>query len=430
MSEKNFKIVAHNIFGEGIVLESRWDGVESRVKFRSGLCLWLPTKWLKPIQLKEKELKLDRISSKRILEAFRLGVVPHQDIEYFTFGREYEINLLQAGLNNLKKGTGEVYQIEGGYGAGKSHLLEYLRHRSLKQGLVTTYCELHIQETPPYRPKKIYHELVYNMRYIKDGYEHSYRDLLKEAAELEITDHCFFTPVLKRVKEMGNGDLHSEVFWQWIEGESTKDYATDKLSPYRVRGGQAIPALYDFSTAADFYNFILSGLGYLVHQLGLGGLVIIIDEFEEINHIWEYHLKERGLNFLEGIIRVARNDEGLKKIDPRLIHNQVRPTPYLYKEPHILLVLATTPAEDNKFTEWITKSIHLRKFSRLEFELIFDNLLKVYQCAYQDFQIEPKMGDNILNAALKKTREELREFIKFSVEAFDWVRLCHKPQRP
>jgi len=292
----------------------------------------------------------------------------------------------------------------------------------LKQGLVTTHCELHVQETPPYRPKKIYHELVYNLRYLKDGFEHSYRDLLKEASSIEIHDHCFLTPVLKKVKEMDNGDFHSEVFWQWIEGESTKEYAIDRSAPYRVRGGQGIPALYDFSTAADFYSFILSGLSYLIHQLGLGGLVIVIDEVEEVNHIWEYHLRDRGLNFLKGIIRAAQNDEDLKKMDDQLVHNQVRPTPYLYRDPHMLLVLATTPSNDNKIAEWVANNIQLRKFSPLEFELIFDNLIKVYQCAYREFQIEPKTGDNILNAALKRNREELREFIKFVVEAFDWVR--------
>ncbi|MCL6494081.1 MAG: hypothetical protein K6T54_04795 [Ignavibacterium sp.] len=99
MNEKNSKIVFHNIFGEGVVLETRWDGIESRVKFRSGLCLWLPTKWLKTLQIEEKEL--DIISSRRLVEAFRLGVVPHQDIESFTFGRAYEIDLFQKALDTI-----------------------------------------------------------------------------------------------------------------------------------------------------------------------------------------------------------------------------------------------------------------------------------------------------------------------------------------
>ncbi|MGB9719955.1 MAG: BREX system ATP-binding domain-containing protein [bacterium] len=424
MNEKNFKVVVHNIFGEGVVLETRWDGIESRVRFRSGLCLWLPTKWLKPLEIEEKEL--DRISSRRLVEAFRLGVVPHQDIEYFTFGRAWEIDLFKKALDNLRNGNGGVFLIEGEYGSGKTHLAEYLRHLSLKQGFATAYCELHIHETPPYKPKKIYHELVYGLRYIKDGCEYGYRDLLREGTAFDISDHCFLTPVLKRIKDMEDSNLHSEVFWQWIEGESTKEYATDRDAPYRVRGGQQIPALYDFSTAADFYNYILSGISYIANRLGLGGLVIIIDEFEEIDHIWEYHLRERGMAFLEGLIRIALNDEDMKRFDSHILHNQVRPTPYAYKETHILLMLATTPTEDDWTTKFIQNKVLLKKFSRGEFESIFDNLLMVYKTAYPDFNIEQKLCDNILNTAFKKHQKELRKFIKCSIEAFDWVRLCHK----
>lgn len=425
MKAKNFKTVFHNIFGEGIVLETRWDGIEARVKFRSGLCLWLPTKWLKPLKIEDREI--DRISSRRLLEALRMGIVPHQDIEYFTFGRNYEIDLFQQSLSRLKRGEGGVFLIEGDYGSGKTHLAEYLRHLALKQGFPTAYCELHIQETPPYRPKKIYHELVYSLRYIQNDYEYSFRDLLRNATEIDITGHCFWAPVLKKVKAIKEEDLQAEVFWQWIEGESTKEYAIDPLSPYRIRGGYEIPALYDFSTASDFYNYLLSGISYLVNKLGMGGLVLVIDEFEEINHVWDYRLREKGFAFLEGLVRISLNDEEMKKIDSSMPHNQVRPTPYAYKDTHILLLLTTTPTEEGDVTRFIPDRIFLRKFTRAEFEIIFDNLRRIYKTAYPGFEIEEKICNNILNAALKKNPQELREFIKFVVEAFDWMRLCYIP---
>ena len=424
MKEKNSKLVIHNIFGEGVVLETRWDGTEARVKFLNGLNLWLPTKWLKPIKVKENsEINLDEISSKRILESFRMGIVPHQDIELFTFGRETEINVLKNGLENLRNGISDVCMIEGGYGSGKSHLLEYFRHLSLKEGFATTYCELHAQETPPFRPKKVYHELVYNLHFIRDNYDYSFRDILIEATKLKIDDHCFFTPVINRVKELDNLDSKSEVFWQWIEGESTKEYATSKFSPYRVKGGQAIPALYDFSTAADFYCYIISGLSYIIRELKLGGLVIIIDEFEEITHIWNSELYMRGLNFMDGLIRVSLNDEKLRKINYSMAHNQVRPTPYSYKEPYIFLVIATTPLKDIKISPSIKNRINLRKFGVEDFELIFDKLLNVYKSAYRNFDIEKSLYNTILNASIENNYLELREFIKYAIEAFDWVRL-------
>jgi hypothetical protein len=421
---KQDEVVAHPVFGEGMVEASRWDGAELKVKFRSGLTLWLPAKWFKPITV--KKVTLDQISAKRLLEAFRLGIVPHQDIEYFTYGRGFEISELEDGLKRLQHGDGDVYLVEGGYGSGKTHLLEYIHHLSLRYGFVTAYCELSVQETPLYRPKRVYRELVHNLRYIKGNSEYRFRDLLRTAANIKVTDHCFLTPVLRYLRHFEDADSNNEVFWQWIEGESTKEYAIDPHAPFRVRGGHKIPALYDFSTATDYYSYILSGLSHLSYESGFGGLVIILDEVETITHIWEYRFYERGLNFLKGMIQSALDSEDLKRIETRMLHNRVRPTPYTYRNPHILLILASTPIHGLRGFEGVREIIQnriiLRKFSRAELEQIYYSLHELYVLAYPDFTLVLSQKENILNAALKKSFGELREFIKFSVEAFDWFR--------
>ncbi len=422
------KIVTHPIFGEGIIKNEKWDGQEVQVQFHCGLTLWLPARWLKSINL--PNIRSNQISSKRLIEAFRLGIVPHQDVEFFTFCRGYEVNRLQKGLNSLKNGQGSVYIIEGSYGSGKTHLLEYIRHIALKYGYVTAYCELNNQETPLYRPKRVYRELVYNLRYIKDGSVYTFRDLLRQLSATNISDHCFFTPLFKHLRRLDNGDHQTEVFWQWIEGESTKDYATNIRSPFRVRGGQSIPALYDFSTAADFYCYIITGLSHLIRENDMGGLVIILDEVETIFHYrWNNTLFQRGLNFLAGLIYSAVNKKELKRINNTMLHNRVRPTPYIYGKPNILIILAITPVSAEpglkNFNDITAERLILKKFSDSEFELIYDNLYNVYQTAYPGFKIDPEDRKKIFTAALKRTSGDLREFIKFSVATFDWRRLKH-----
>ncbi len=425
MSFKKDDVVGHPIFGEGIVVATRWDDAEAQVSFRSGLCLWLPVKWLKILTI--KSIELDQISAKRLLESFRLGVVPHQDIELFTFGRQLEINEFNNALKLLARGKGTSLVVEGSYGSGKTHLLEYFRHFALRKGMVTTFCELSTQEAPLHRPKRIYRELVYNLRYIKDNRELGFRDLLANATELEIRDHCFFTPLMRRIKQMQEADLSNEVFWQWIEGESTKEYAIDPSAPYRVHAGHKIPALYDFSTAADFYCYIITGLSSIANKLGLGGLVIIFDEVETLTHIWNYNDYVRGLNFLEGFIRSIKKDPELITIDNKLVHNRVRPTPYVYNDPAIVAVFAMTPIHGfrgmDKIMNIIGDRYHLRRFSRPELEVLFQSLYKVYQTAYPEFNVKQARKENVFNAAMKTGSGELREFIKFSVEAFDWLRL-------
>jgi hypothetical protein len=385
-------IVAHPIFGEGIIVATRWDEAEA--------------------QIAAPKAQLDKISSIRLLEAFRLGVVPHQDIEHFTFGRAYEIEELENAYKGLTAGKGGVCLIEGAYGSGKTHLLEYARHLSLKKGLVTAYCELSTQE----------------------GYEYHYRDLLRLMSGLDIDDHCFYSPVFKTLNHIDEGHLMSEVFWQWIEGESTKEYAIDPSAPFKVPGGQKIPALYDFSTAADYYSFILTGLSNFIYRSGMGGLVVIMDEVETVARIWEYAAYSRGLQFLEGLILSAFNDKTLKRIDKRLIHNRVRPTPYTYRDAHMLLILAMTPTHGlrgmEQVMELVKQRMFLRKFSKPELEIIYNHLIEVYKVAYPEFELALSRRDNVFHAALKRGSGELREFIKFSVEAFDWLRLgLHQVQK-
>jgi chromosomal replication initiation ATPase DnaA len=103
----------------------------------------------------------------RGIEAFRLGIVPHQDVESFTFGREKPIAVLDEALANLARGQGDVFMVEGDYGSGKTHLLEYVHHRALASGMATSLVQFDPAEVSPHRPKRVYREIVHNLRYIK-----------------------------------------------------------------------------------------------------------------------------------------------------------------------------------------------------------------------------------------------------------------------
>jgi len=431
--------VSHPVFGEGEILDYRWRGTEVLVKFQSGLKLWVPTSRVLPV--KSKQEPISEVSARRMIEAFRMGIVPHQDVDDFTFGRDLEIKKILSGLENLSKGKGDVFLIEGEYGSGKTHLLEYIHHQALKMNMVTSRCEFDPREVAPHRPKRVWRELVHNLRFITNSpavatiesnhglnlQENSFRDLLRQAVDLPINDHCFYTPLLARLKRLDESSLVTEVFWQWIEGESTKEYAVEYRSPYRILGGYRIPALYDFSTAADFYCYIISGLSYIAAKLNFFGLVILIDEAETVTHLWDIIAFTRGINFLEGLIRTALNDPELKKIDARLIHNQVRPTPYIYKDSYILLVIATTPMPYDytyiKLTNFIKNKITLQPLSEKALTEAFARLTMVYTIAYPKFKIPDLAKKQLFTNALKRKDEGIRFFIKYCVEGLDLLRL-------
>jgi len=415
------RFVNHPVFGEGRIVDSKLRGQQLKVEFEGGLLLWLGSEGLKTHEKTAEEIS--QIAARRMVEAFRLGIVPRQDVERFTFGRQAEIKVVEQALANLEQGAGGSYLVEGDYGAGKSHLLEYVQHRAARAGFVVAHCELDPREVSPHRPKRVYRELVHNLRYVGDGSELSFRDILRRAVRIDVSDHEFFAPVLKRLERFERDISTSEVFWQWIEGESTKEYAAQYKGPYRLPGAGAIPALYDFSTASDFYCYILSGLSYLIRNLGMKGLVLLVDEAESVTHLWNVMAIDRGISFLEGLVRTAQNDPQLKTIDERMIHNRVRTTPYIYRDSSIALFLSTTPMVGEytyvKMINLVKNRMVLNPLREAALVELFGHLCYIYHQAYPEFEPAPSCKDRLLNSALKEKDEGVRFFIKYWVEGLD-----------
>lgn len=430
------RLVSHPVFGEGEILDTRWRGTELLVQFQSGLRLWLPTQRVRLLVRIDEALPdaaqpsfttIDQIQASRMIEAFRLGIVPHQDVESFTFGRENQVNTIEEALGGLSRGKGDVYMVEGEYGTGKTHLLEYVHHRALARGMATSLVQFDPCDVSPHRPKRVYREIVHNLRYIQADSEHGFRDLLRKATQLDLSDHVFFGPMLAKLKRTDAGQVQSEVLWQWVEGESTKEYATELKSPYRVKGGQRIPALYDFSTAADFYCNIISGISYISRQLGLRGLVLLIDEAETVTHLWDIIYLTKSVNFMDGLVRTAQNDPDLKRVSDRMIHNQVKPVPYIYRDPSMLLVFATTPSPYDyayiKLANRIKHRIELEPLSDKALVDAFSSMVMIYHRAYPGFELSELEQKRVLRDASRRNVEGIRLFIKFSVEALDVARL-------
>jgi hypothetical protein len=433
------RLVSHPVFGEGEILDTRWHGTELLVAFQSGLRLWLPTQRVRllsklgdvvPGEARPVYAAIDRIQALRMAEAFRLGIVPHQDVESFTFGRQKQIEVIEEALSALRRGKGDVFMVEGEYGTGKTHLLEYVHHRALAQGMVTSMVQFDPAEVSPHRPKRVYREVAHNLRYIKDDREHGFRDLLRAGTGLDMDDHPFLGPVLAKLRRTDAAHGQSEVLWQWIEGESTKEYATELKSPFRVKGGQRIPALYDFSTAADQYCNIISGLSWMARELGLKGLVLLVDEAETVTRLWDIMYLAKSVNFMDGLVRTAQGDPDLKRLNDRMVHNQVKPVPYIYRDPSLLVVFATTPSPyDYAYIKLANRVKHMLEMEPLEDKALYDafsTMVMIYTRAYPGFALTDLDQKLILREAARRNVEGVRSFIKFSVEALDVARLRAK----
>jgi len=304
MSER---IIEHFKFGKGTVKKLRNNGFELFVEFEIGFSQWVRFDDVQEIStLTSRDIPLPKPTfsaipkSRRLIENLRLGIVPYDCVDAFTFGRSVETNQI---LNWLKASENSTLILVGEYGAGKSHLLHYAHGRALQEGFAVAIVEIDPNERPFHKPKRIYGSLVRTLSYIdnRDGQIKGFRDLIKEALSRNfLRDHIYFLRLI--------GKSPDESRWEWIEARESLAKPIDN-SIYTP-----LPGLYDYTTAANIYCYLLSGLGWTARTaLKLKGLLLLFDEAESLEMSYYQTQFDRGLNFLKALIRTADNDESLLK---------------------------------------------------------------------------------------------------------------------
>jgi hypothetical protein len=414
-------LVLHPVFGEGIVEDERWGGTQLKVRFRDGLTLWISSSRIRVITKPSIE-KLDAFQARRMVEAFRLGIVPSVDVKKFTFGRDEVINGVKERLSALERGDGSAILIEGEYGAGKTHIIEYIKRLAVDMDVGVASCFLDPEEVPPYRPKRVYRELVNSLVYLEEGIEKGFRDLLLSAADKKIlSDHIFFGPFLKKLKR--TSEEGRSVLWQWAEGDSTKEYALDPRSIHRIKGGQDIPALYDASTAVDFYCNLLCGISVALKGIGKKGLLILLDEAETISRVEQRVYLERGWKFFEGLIGIAQKRKELTQVREEDLHTMIRPVPYIYGNPSIVVVITTTPLYEwspyKNLKEIADTFITLSPLSTMDITNLVHDLINIYSSAYPEFRINENTQRKLIKDILSHRINGIRNYIKYCVEFLD-----------
>ncbi len=466
--------IKHHRFGEGVISQVRYKGAEYYVKFQNKLNVWVkapvveistdnlePKTSVIPIEdttteftpitevvipsieateyisqtgtiatlLSKEPVEIElqpsnEFEARRMIEAFRLGIVPFFDVENFTFGRNAEIKKINDILAKFDTTKGESIFLEAEYGTGKTHFLDYLYYVALKKGYLVAKSRINSEDVPPYKPKQVYRELVSSMRYIDNGSEKKFRDLLKKISSPNIftdvfKEHRFFNPATEIIKN--ENDV--EEFYRWIEGDSISRYYMNHVN----LNLKSLPLLKDFGTVADNYCYMLSGIGNMVKLIGLKGFVILIDEGEKFFDPLGGSYKQNALNFLWGLIYTSNNESSLLEEDLYrklgLFHSSTASrTPFIYKSPsNIFLVIAFTDIPEHLKSDYEENIIRFSKFKDGDFKQLFEELVDTYQKAY-NFRLNTEQKSDVLKRIMSKNDFNLRLFVKSTIEALDLIR--------
>lgn len=425
--------VEHPFYGVGRIRETRFGGFSFKVEFEDGSILWLrfnDVKFLGKISSERRSKKtVDHLVPKssplnfdgyfeprKMIEAFRLGIVPFDCIENITCGREIEINQIIDWLNNPQQ---SILFLVGGYGTGKTHLLNYLYDYLPQKGFVTSYVSIDPQECPFHKPKKIYSEIARTLKYCPSkgaslGDIGCFRDLVRQVIEKGgFKDHMYFSKLISR---------NDEFVWEWIEAkENPIRPSMSSLINWQRDGG--LPGLYSYSTAANIYCHIISGIGYAVKEyLNQNGLLILFDESEFIDQSDTAQQYTKGINLIKAFIQTANDEELL--LSNRHLHDLSYSTramnaTFLYRKPSNLKIIFAVTNRcliEKVYTKEICKIIELDHLSKSNVNALNEKLLSIYKQAYPEFLLNSKTH------TIDLTTISTRMIVKTIVEHFDMIR--------
>jgi len=466
---QNGDVVRHETYGSGKVTGSRIGGYELRVDFGVA-SIWVPARELsgqaenapaaaavpvdEPADRGQRRTSFDAImrlltgsaepeqvrrtndpvyralprnrplQAAMAVEAFRLGVVPSQSISEWTVGRNEEIARLTEFLHDHSEGAALV---EGAYGAGKSHLLQFLANEAEKMGFAVATAGFDPSEASAAFPKKAYRHLVLGFRAVLDGRMLDFRGFWREVAARPawrnvLGDHWLFSRVLTRLSA---GEELPEADWEFIEARGAGRIGRKKT-------------LYDYSTCANIYCNILSAAARAASEvLGMMGLLVLLDEAEIAGSVMYRYQAQRGMNFFRGLVMTSNDDDILLEEDlvraetlvgdkSGLIYSAHHPVRYTTGIPTSLKVaFALTPGtlqdEFSRARDTITR-VQVDVLSMDQLRELYRRICATYQATY-GVKLDNARRDRLFRLLYTTDRiQSTRTFIKAVIEALDYVR--------
>lgn len=380
----------------------------------------------------------DKQAARSIIEALRVGIVPRHKTEDFSCGREAESEIIETWMQDEEKAC---MFLNGDYGSGKSHMLEIIAAKALKDNWAIATIELDPDELPFFLPKRIYCQIMKTLRYHDP--ELGFNELITSVMNTEkkqIADILCEHPFM--------GDLFSA--WQNAPEYSEDSFHYDRTKLCNWIAGEDVtisgfPLLKDQQTAANVYCNLISVIGWCAKKiLGLEGLLILIDEGEGVDRrlYTPAHFK-KSENFLKGLLLMAYSnpvlleefDYMIKEAIPRgrrdgeftgLYYGGTKKSTssFIWQDTsYVKLLFALTPGivpvireqiiRDPEINVKITE-IELEELKEEYLEELYGKITSIYNTAY-----EISSSDSVYQYLVKN---QTRLFVKSAVEAMDIMR--------
>lgn len=257
-------------------------------------------------------------SPEKVVDSLRLGIPPEGFVGHFTVGRLSEINELTTRLQHNQAGT---LLLKANYGAGKSHLLKFIRETALKQNFAVSSVTLDAKSAIRFnRMDQILGEVLKGLEVPNQSEQgiSTFLDLVCEKARnSKVNNETQWQKITNRNRWDTSKSLESPAIFislrAWFSGRSNKNIVQDWLyqrSKYLTKelfheivekanvsyreefsltsnlnwmSYQTKTQIFDFKSNAYSQAWsALRDIDLLARASGLRGLIILFDEFEDV----------------------------------------------------------------------------------------------------------------------------------------------------
>lgn len=391
--------------------------------------------------LPDLEFKAPAPALRQSLEALRLGVVPTTGLDAITVARDQELSrirgLVQAGRGMLL--------LSGGYGTGKTHLVEIAEAEALAANLLVARATFDPEEVPPSHPLRLYRALMQGLRY-PGGTGVGLRPLLERLSGSQIHAdpggagyHRYLSPVLWAMNQHMDEEVIDDLLgFVQAQAWQANDTLNRALSRQGWRGDSLL-ALPDYRTFGQVMAHLLGGVAVWARDAGFRGLLVLADEAEYLDQL-ESTSRDMATNVLKYLAMATLPTASLA-FDPasvyrggQQIHRQI--TPIFAQDQPLSALCAFTPhpAIRDVLSRIVADpevTLALDPVPPWELSRLADRILVLYQQAYP--QVNPTdehrraITGQLTGAFRRGEVETTRQAARLVVEFWDLYRL--RPDR-
>jgi hypothetical protein len=215
-------------------------------------------------------------SARVAVRCLRAGIVPPSEIDQLSGAYDSIRRITERNLLSLRSsGHGKALLVRGEWGSGKTHFLSYVRAAAARNSISTATIVLNARSTPLNYPQRIYPVIAETLRVGEDA---GLKAVLTRAlrriespqdVERALASHEYSGPI-RELLRVTREDAFHEIggHWGWTPLLGADIAAMD----YAYKREQALARL--------------RALGLILRTLGFGGLVLLFDEAETIDQLW------------------------------------------------------------------------------------------------------------------------------------------------